>query len=216
MIPILFQNDDVVAADKPCGLPSIHAGEGRECLHAVLSRQIGGRLWTVHRLDKDASGVILFARNAAAHRCLNLQFDKRTVRKEYLAVVHGSVGPDSGQIASPVRPFGSGRMGVDPARGKPCLTDFRVEERLGAYTLLGVEPHTGRRHQIRVHLYAIGHPIVGDPLYGERGVQRGYGRLMLHARRIAFVLPTGTEVAVESPVPPDFSVLLDRLRHPRV
>jgi RluA family pseudouridine synthase len=164
-----------------------------------------------HRLDKETSGIIIFAKNVAAHRYLNDQFSQRNVRKTYVALTHGVIEENSGIIDKPLRQFGSGRMGVDPQRGKPCITEFRVEERLGAYTLVQVHPITGRRHQIRVHLYSIGHPIVGDLRYGDREVQQQFPRLMLHAQRIAFRLPTGEEVVVEAAIPQSFQEVVDSL-----
>lgn len=205
VIQILFENEDVLAVHKPEGLASIPEGKpGRDCLLSLLAALFPDKLYVVHRLDKDVSGVILFAKNAVAHKCLNEQFNQRRVNKTYIALTHGGIDMDGGRIDKPLRRFGSGRMGVDLERGKPCVTEFRVEERLGAYTLVRVHPITGRRHQIRVHLYSIGHPIVGDRLYGEKGLQSRFPRLMLHAQRVAFRLPTGEEVSVEADPPPSF------------
>jgi 23S rRNA-/tRNA-specific pseudouridylate synthase len=102
-------------------------------------------------------------------------------------------------------------MGVDSKRGKPCLTRFAVRERLEEYTLVDVMPVTGRRHQIRVHFYFIGHPVVGDLMYGQREVQQTYPRLMLHAADISLTLPSGKSVMVEAPVPNRFANLIERL-----
>lgn len=213
MIPVLFANDDLLAVNKPEGLASIPEGDkGRDCLLALLESGGTGRLYIVHRLDKEASGVILFARNAAAHKHLNEQFRQRSVSKTYVALVHGVIAANSGTIDQPIREFGSGRMGVDRQRGKPCLTEFQVSERLAAYTLLQAYPLTGRRHQLRVHFYSLGHPIVGDRRYGDKAAQLAFPRLMLHAQEIAFPLPTGEQITVQAPVPESFWEVVDRIR----
>ncbi|MBM3135340.1 MAG: RluA family pseudouridine synthase [Chloroflexi bacterium] len=213
MIPVLFANDDLLAVNKPEGLASIPEGDkGRDCLLALLESGGTGRLYIVHRLDKEASGVILFARNAAAHKHLNEQFRQRTVSKTYVALVHGVIAANSGTIDQPIREFGSGRMGVDRQRGKPCLTEFQVSERLAAYTLVQAYPLTGRRHQLRVHFYSLGHPIVGDRRYGDKAAQLAFPRLMLHAQEIAFPLPTGEQITVQAPVPESFWEVVDRIR----
>jgi len=213
MIQILFENNDILAVNKPEGLASIPEGEkGKDCLLSLLAPLSPGRLYVVHRLDKETSGIIIFAKNVAAHSYLNDQFSQRNVRKTYVALTHGVIEESSGIIDKPLRQFGSGRMGVDPQRGKPCITEFRVEERLRAYTLVQVHPITGRRHQIRVHLYSIGHPIVGDLRYGDRGVQRQFPRLMLHAQAITFRLPTGEQVTLEASTPQSFLAIVESVR----
>lgn len=198
-LPILFDRHDVLAVAKPEGLAAIpERRDDPDCLHARLSRQCGQRLWAVHRLDKEVSGVILFARTAGMHRTLCLLFEQRHVRKTYLALVHGNVSEASGTIDLPLREYGSGRIAVDRQRGKPSVTDYRVVERFDALTLLEVSPRTGRRHQIRAHLYALGHAIVGDERYGDRAVQRTFARLMLHAMALALHLPDGPAIAIEA------------------
>ena len=209
MIPVLFENEGVVVADKPEGVASIPERKPRgESLVELLSAERGEKLYTVHRLDKETSGVIVFARNAEAHRWLNRQFERRLVEKTYLALVHGVVAEDGGTIDEPLRQFGSGRIGVDREGGKASVTEFTVVERYEAYTLVAAQPRTGRRHQIRVHLYHLGHPVVGDRLYGEKATQREFARLMLHARKLALSLPDGEDLVVEAPVPESFSVVL--------
>jgi RluA family pseudouridine synthase len=211
MIPVLFENEDVVIVDKPEGLASIPERKPQgESLVELLSAERGEKLYTVHRLDKETSGVIVFARNAEAHRWLNRQFERRLVEKTYLALVHGVVTEDAGTIDEPLRQFGSGRIGVDRERGKASVTAFAVLERYEAFTLVDARPRTGRRHQIRVHLYHLGHPVAGDPLYGDPAMQKEIPRLMLHARRIALALPSGTDLVVEAPVPQSFADLTSR------
>jgi tRNA pseudouridine32 synthase/23S rRNA pseudouridine746 synthase len=210
-VPILFESGDFLAVNKPEGVVSIaQASEGG--LPALLRPHHAGKLLPVHRLDRGASGVIVFAKNAAAHRHLNGQFDRREVLKTYLALVDGMPSSNRGRINAPIREFGSGRMGVDPKRGKPASTDWKVTERLPGATLLRISPATGRRHQIRVHLYHIGHPILGDLRYGDRARQEGFPRLMLHARSLEFALRSGERVTVEAPPPPSFEAVLDVFR----
>lgn len=182
MLRIVYEDPCLLAADKPAGLLVI-PGRGPESgpvLLDAVSRHIGAKAFVVHRIDRETSGLVLFAKDAATHAALSKLFEKRRVRKSYLAVVLGVV-PAPGRIAAPIREFGSGRMGVDP-RGKDAETRYRPLRTWGEppVTLLEVEPRTGRRHQIRVHLYSIGHPVLGDAQYG-RERPGGSARLMLHA-----------------------------------
>jgi RluA family pseudouridine synthase len=208
-ITVLFENEEVIAVDKPAGLASIpERNPLNPCLLGLLGEQRGGRLLAVHRLDKQVSGVILFAKTPEAHRHLNLQFERREVRKTYIALVHGAVADERAQIDTPLRRFGSGRMAADPEAGKPCRTELSVIERRGRFTLLRVNPVTGRKHQIRAHLHGIGHPVVGDRLYGDKAIQQTFARLMLHALSIRFKLVSGPEVRVASNKPLAFSIRL--------
>lgn len=210
-IPVLFENDDVLAVDKPPGLASNReAGSGG--LPGVLAAERDGRLLPVHRLDKEAGGVILFAKTPEAHRFLNGAFERREVRKTYLALVHGRLRSGRGTVSLPIREFGSGRMGVDAARGKAAVTEFEVEERFKTHTLVRVRPVTGRRHQIRVHLYALGHPIAGDSRYGDPALRGLAPRLMLHALEISFPLPGGGTATAAAPPPPSFTGYLETIR----
>jgi len=181
---------------------------------------------------------MVFAKNAGAHKSLNEQFSGRTVRKEYVALVHGRLENERGVIDRPLRQFGSGRIGVDEQAGKECVTEYEVAERFsdsadlpspaeagyakaGAatslsrrrkdFSLVRAYPLTGRQHQIRVHFYSLGHPIVGDRLYGERTIQSKYPRLMLHAERLSFNLPTDKRMTLESPLPELFRKTLEGL-----
>ena len=142
MIHILLETADIFAVDKPEGLASIH-DQRNECLLSLLAAQFPEKLYVVHRLDKEVSGVILFARNAAAHKYLTQQSSDRNVEKRYVTLTHSVIEQDSGVIDKPLREFGSGRMGVDAERGKPSSTEFRVTERLRSYTLVEAYPHTG-------------------------------------------------------------------------
>ena len=206
MIPILYQDDDCVAALKPCGVAAVPERAGDEgCLSAQLSRQLGRRVYPVHRLDKEVSGVILYALTAEAHRFLNDAFEHRRVHKTDLAVVHGTLAPDEGVICRPLREFGSGRMGVDDVRGKPSETRYRVLQRGGAFSLVRLHPHTGRRHQLRVHLYSLGHPIAGDTRYGSPEQRQGFPRLLLTAAGLSLDLPNGQKLGLADIVPDDFA-----------
>lgn len=200
-IPVICDTPDFLAVDKPVGLASIPERNPRNVsLLRVLVDALNHKLYVVHRLDKQVSGLILFAKTPEFHRYMNLQFEHRHVRKTYLALVHGSV-PAGGRIDLPLRRFGSGRMAGDPVTGKPCRTDYDVLERRPEATLLRVRPLTGRKHQIRAHLFAVGHPIVGDPLYGDTRAQRSFPRLMLHALSLEFTLPDGTPQDLSTALP---------------
>ncbi len=210
MFEILFENADLIAVNKPEGLAAIPEQNPQEpSLFERLCAERGETLLIVHRIDKDTSGVILFARNAEAHRRLNMEFETRRVRKAYLALTHGVIAGDWGQIDKPLARFGSGRVGVNAQHGKPSLTEYAVPRRFPAHTLVEAYPKTGRRHQIRVHLYSIGHPIVGDRLYGDRAVQREYPRMMLHAQKLTIRPPSGDELTLEAAVPQSFAAVLD-------
>jgi len=215
-IEFLYRDPDVVAVNKPEGVAAVpeHAHDPA-CLSELVSAALGARVMPVHRLDKDVSGVILYACHAAGHRFLNTVFEERRVKKTYLALVHGTIAEESGVIDQPIREYGSGRMGVSP-EGKPSQTAFRVRERFGAYTLVEAEPRTGRRHQIRVHLYHLGHPIVGDLRYGDRAIQQRFARLLLHASGIALPLPAGKPLELRDCPSATFDAELARLRGAQV
>ena len=206
MIQILLENDDLVAVNKPEGLAAIpeRRPEAASLLETLCAER-NERLYIVHRLDKETSGVIVFARNARAHRWLSQQFEARAVRKKYVALAHGVIPDDRGMIDRPLRQFGSGRVAVDATSGKKSATSFLVLQRFSEHTLVEVYPYTGRRHQIRVHLYSTGHPIAGDPLYSPIKTGRAFPRLMLHALKLTLGLPSGGQIAVEAPVPESFA-----------
>jgi RluA family pseudouridine synthase len=204
-IPILYEDEDLIAVDKPIKLASIpERNRENKSLLRLLSEARQQKLFVVHRLDKQVSGVILFAKNAETHRYLNRLFEQRKVHKTYLALVHGIIEEDRGTIDKPLRRFGSGRMGEDQEKGKPCITQYSVEKRCSGTTLLKVYPHTGRKHQIRAHFFSIGHPVVGDTLYGDKSLQKSYPRLMLHAHAIRFRSSAQVEISIESPNPEFF------------
>lgn len=223
-LTILFEDPDLVAIDKPAGMV-VHAGAGVRTgtlVNALLHRYetlsgLGGamRPGIVHRLDRFTSGVLLVAKNDAAHQSLAAQFAARKVEKVYLALVHGTVKADSGRIDRPIArdPVRRTRMTARFREGRSAWTEYRVLRRnaaagpAGAFTLLEARIGTGRTHQIRVHLASIGHPVAGDTLYGAPAKVEGrppLGRYFLHAHRIRFRQPsTGEEIALESPLPPE-------------
>jgi 23S rRNA pseudouridine1911/1915/1917 synthase len=196
-LPILFEGDGLLAIDKPPGMPSAPTREGAAgTAFTVLQAQRGGRpLWLVHRLDAAASGVLLFATTRAAAAALSAAFHDQQVEKTYLALVDGAPAASAGVIDQPLV-AARGYARVD-RRGKPSRTAWRVEERRGATTLLVVTPSSGRLHQIRAHLAAIGHPIVGDRRYGGSAAPR----LMLHARALGLRLG-GRRVEISAPWTP--------------
>ena len=204
---ILHHDRHLVVVDKPAGLLSVPGigPEKADCLVARLQAEApGARI--VHRLDFDTSGVIVLALDADTHRELSRQFQDREVRKRYVAVVAGQVAGDSGEIDLPLRKeaLGSARQIVHATEGKPSVTRWKVVERLDAppRTRLSLEPLTGRSHQLRVHCLALGHPILGDPLYGTPESQAAAPRLMLHAEWLEFTHPaTGERLGVGSPAP---------------
>ncbi|MFA3783679.1 RluA family pseudouridine synthase [Melioribacteraceae bacterium 4301-Me] len=188
-LEILFEDENIVAINKPIGISSAHENKkSNVSLLELAQKKLNQKLFVVHRLDKEVSGVILFAKNKKTHKELNKLFSSRKIIKSYLAVVHGIVEKDSGIIEMPIKKFASGRMGIDSQKGKPSKTVYHVIKRFKDATLLSVIPHTGRRHQLRVHFYGINHPIVGDLKYGDKKVQMNFPRLMLHASKIEFIL----------------------------
>jgi RluA family pseudouridine synthase len=198
---ILYEDSDLIAVNKPEGISSITENDTKlDSLHSLLEKKLNNKLFVVHRLDKEVSGVILFAKNSRTHKYINDQFADRKVKKYYTAVVHGTIKENDGVIKRPIREFGSGRMGIDDRKGKPSETKFKVVKRFRDYTLLELNPSTGRRHQLRVHLYSIGHPIVGDIRYGEKVIQEKFSRILLHAKSLELQLPNGETLFIEAPV----------------
>ena len=232
---VLHEDAQLLVVDKPAGLV-VHPGAGAATgtlVNALLHRVrdlsgVGGvlRPGIVHRLDKGTSGLILVAKDDATHRALARQFALRTVRKEYLAVVLGAPPRTEGVIERPIGrdPAHRRRMSVDAPRARAARTSYRTRERLDGAALLDVRIHTGRTHQIRVHLASIGHPVAGDDLYGGRRAPssrrpqalealQALTRPALHAARLEFDHPaTGERLTVESALPPDLEALLAALR----
>lgn len=244
-LPILWQTDRLVAVHKPAALATI-PGRGEtdsvfEQLAALLNLPHKGdtdpRLRVVHRLDKDTSGVLLFAKDKDAQRHLSHQFQNNRIEKEYLAICVGRPAATSGTIDGPlcVNPNSKTRMMISEAHGRPARTDWRIEESFGDYQLVRAFPKTGKTHQIRVHLKSVGLPLAVDALYnpprpgGVPGiflskVKRDYsptfgeeerpliGRLTLHAEKLAFENLDGQRVELVCEPPKDFRATVNQLR----
>jgi 23S rRNA pseudouridine1911/1915/1917 synthase len=227
-VPVVYRDADLIIVDKPAGLV-VHPSPGHDAdtlVNALLGQagadEYGGiagvrRPGIVHRLDRDTSGLLMVARTDAAQASLMAQLKARRIKKTYLALVHGSVAAGVGRIEAPI--------GRDPrhrirqavvANGRPAVTGYRVRERFAGWTLLELDLITGRTHQIRVHLEAIGHPVAGDPVYGTGTSQRGpegLSRLFLHAWRLELAAPSdGRLIRAEAPLPPGLESVLERLR----
>ncbi len=211
----LYADDDLLVVNKPANLPTLVDGYHPEAPYLLsLLKAEYGELWVVHRLDRQTSGVIVFARSAAAHRALNIQFEKRQTEKVYHVLAQGAPAWESKTVNLPLLADGDRRHRsvVDAVRGKPSATELRLLERYADYALIEAIPRTGRTHQIRAHLAALGHPIVGDQLYGGKALE-GLKRLGLHASRIKFHHPaTGDEVEFHAPTPDDLTQVLKALR----
>ena len=218
-LDIIYEDDDLLVVDKPAGL-TVHPAPGHPAhtlVNAVLSHLSelsteSLRPGIVHRLDKETSGLMLVAKNNATHMNLARQFKARTIVKAYLVLVKGHVTPQDGVIDAPIgRDSGNRkRMAVvAESRGRAATTQYHVIRYIGDYTLLEVRPKTGRTHQIRVHLSAIGYPVVGDKTYGVKSSH--LSRQFLHAFRLGFNLPSsGKYVEFESKLPPDLTQALER------
>jgi RluA family pseudouridine synthase len=221
-LPLLHDDDDVVAVSKPPGEPVIaeRGGPPEACLRRRLESQIGRRLWVVHRIDRDASGLVVFAGHADAHRALSLAFEHRQVVKTYVALAGGEPEKEHGTIQVALHAARRGKS--RPARpGEPgrreATTEYAVQKcwrrQDAVVSLLEVHPRTGRRHQIRVHLRSLGAPLLFDPLYGRGLLPSGLDgapchRLALHARRLELPAPSGHgRLALEAPPAEDLEQL---------
>lgn len=229
-LTVLYEDDEVLVVDKPAGMV-VHPGAGHSTgtlaaavlAHAPGTSGVGGprRPGIVHRLDKDTSGLLVMAKTVRAYDSLTAQLAARTVTRRYRAVVHGRVKANDGVVDAPIgrHPRDRVRMAVVP-RGKRAVTRYRVLERFAHVSDLDVKLETGRTHQIRVHMASLGHPVVGDPLYGARPgrapVPVSLEGLALHAAELAFVHPvTESWLQFASPLPPRIARLLSQLRDAR-
>ncbi len=237
-LPILYEDDQIVVINKPAGLAAI---PGRAETDSVLERlaaqlalpwkgQRDPRLRVVHRIDKDTTGVMLFAKNIDAQRVLSHQFQNNTIGKEYLALVVGRIEADEGTIDASLAPHPTQRDRMSVVKkGRPAISNWRVESRLRRFTVVRVLPKTGKTHQIRVHFLHIGYPLAIDPLYGSESpiflsqYKRRYrpnkgeeerpliSRLTLHAHRLSFTHPAGHPITVEAPIPKDLRAAIAQL-----
>ena len=235
-ITILYEDPSVIVIDKPAGMV-VHPAAGNPSgtlVNALLyhCKDLTGingvlRPGIVHRLDKGTSGVMVVAKDDEAYHHLVKQFKNRTVKKVYLAIAYGKFNKDEGVVDAQIgrHPSERKRMSTHARRGRPAITTWKVKERFDGFALLEIHPQTGRTHQIRVHLSSVGHPLLGDPLYGRKGrsgstqdpVLRGcmekMGRQALHAHRLGFIHPrSGETVEFTSPIPHDMKEVLAGLR----
>jgi len=213
---IIFIDEALLVIDKPAGLLSLPDGHDPQKPHlkSLLEPKFG-RLWIVHRLDRETSGALVLARYEDTHRTLNYQFSNRLVTKTYHALVAGNPDWDETNVDMPLR-SNVGRRGrtvVDQINGKEAISNFRVIERFDDVALVEAQPKTGRRHQIRVHLYNLGHPVLSDLLYGEGRRSPWIDRLALHAFSLSFEHPQTRKSAVfEAQHPNNFASTLQELR----
>ncbi len=224
-LKIIFEDKHLLVIDKPAGM-TVHPAPGHTndtLVNALLAHcgdslsGIGGvmRPGIVHRIDKDTSGLLVVAKHDLAHRHLAAQLATHTLKRQYLAIVKGAPNPLSGtiEVAIARSPSNRKKMAVVKFGGKSATTHYKTEELLGNYALLRCTLETGRTHQIRVHLTHIGHPLVGDPVYGGRGKTVDFPRQALHATALTLIHPE-TEETMEflSPIPQDMQELLIKLK----
>lgn len=228
-IHLVFENNDLVAVNKPPGMLTIPDRKGEFSLKDFLLEKYG-EVYTVHRLDKDTSGLVVFARTPEMHKYLSLHFENRQIKKFYAGIVKGSPVPDFGEIDAPIaeHPVNKGEMHIH-RNGKPSLTSYQVLDATPHYSLLQFQLHTGRTHQIRVHCKHIGYPLACDPIYGDglpvflSAVKKNYkfskteeerpviNRVALHAHRLNFTGIDGKEISLEAPIPKAFIALMKQL-----
>ncbi len=229
---IIFENDSFIAVNKPAGLLSIPDREQTQTsLKDILLAKYGS-IYTVHRLDKDTSGIILFAKTEAAHKYFSQLFEERKIEKYYIGLVYGSLAEKKGTLDAPIseHPVQKGLMVVH-RKGKPSVTDYEVIEDLKSFSLLQFQLHTGRTHQIRVHCKNMGHPLACDELYGDgkpillSSLKKKFklskhdeeerpmlNRLALHSGRLKFTDADGKVIDLQAELPKDIRALLQQLR----
>lgn len=230
-IDIILETPDFVAVNKPSGLLSIPDRMGVEISLKDLLKQKYGQIYTVHRLDKDTSGIILFAKNEIAHKALSALFESREMEKFYLGLVQGQMMNPSGSIDAAImeHPGKTTKM-MTHVKGKPSLTDYEVQEQFRLYSWVRFQIHTGRTHQIRVHMQHIGHSIVCDEIYGDpkpvllSSIKKNFklakvaeeekpilSRLALHSSQLNFSYE-GVTYSLEAPLPKDLRAVLQQLK----
>lgn len=224
-LDVVYEDEDVLVINKPRGMV-VHPAPGNETgtvVNAALSHCKGSlsgingaiRPGIVHRIDKDTTGLLIIAKNDAAHMKLSEALSDRSLSRKYFALVHGNIKEDSGTVSAPIARSEKDRkmMAVAKKGGREAVTDFEVIERFSDYTLLLCSLRTGRTHQIRVHMKHIGHPIVGDKTYGVKKEEFSLSGQLLHAGRLDFIHPKdGEKISVTSPLPDDFEKVLGILR----
>ncbi len=233
---IIFENDEFVAVNKESGILTIpdRHDETQSSLYKILTQKYG-KIFIVHRLDRDTSGLILFAKNEVTHKYLSQLFEQRNIQKKYLGIVRGSMPEKNGSINEPIaeHPVKKGVMTVSK-KGKPSLTNYEVLEDYGIYSLVQFEIQSGRTHQIRVHTKFIGHPIISDEVYGDgkpillSSFKKKYklseneleerpliSKLALHSASLHFTDSHKKEFFFEAPLPKDMKALLQQLKKNR-
>mgnify|MGYP000873641859 CR=1 FL=1 len=231
-INVIFENDQFVVLNKPSGMLSIPDREqSQPSLKDRLIEKYGS-IFTIHRLDKETSGIIVFAKDEATHKYFSKQFEERSVEKYYIGLVHGSLPHKTGTIDAAImeNPVFKGQMVINK-KGKPSVTDYEVLEDFGKYSLVKFQIHTGRTHQIRVHAKNIGHPLVCDPLYGDgkpvllSAIKKKFklskhdeeerpmlNRVALHSFQLKFSDAAGNPFDLTAELPKDIRALLQQLK----
>lgn len=230
-IDIILETPDFVAVNKPSGLLSIPDRMGIEISLKDLLKQKYGQIYTVHRLDKDTSGIIIFAKNEIAHKALSTLFESREMEKFYLGLVQGQMMNATGSIDAAImeHPGKTTKM-MTHVKGKPSLTDYEVQEQFRLFSWVKFQIHTGRTHQIRVHMQHIGHSIVCDEIYGDpkpvllSSIKKNFklakvaeeekpilSRLALHSSQLNFIYE-GVNYSLEAPLPKDLRAVLQQLK----
>lgn len=223
-IDIIYQDEDIAVVNKPQGM-TVHLGNGNvdgTLVNALLYRLdslsgINGviRPGIVHRIDKDTSGLLVVAKNDRAHLSLSAQLAEKTCRRTYLALLEGNLKTDEGTVTTYIGRSPENRVKmavVPPDKGKLAITDYSVETRYKGFTLCRFDLKTGRTHQIRVHAKYLGHPVVGDPVYGIKKQKFKLNGQLLHAYRLTFTHPSsGKEMTFEAPLPDYFTSVLNKL-----
>jgi len=230
----LYEDEDLIIVNKPARVLSIQDrfDANLPSIRTMLQAELGQPIFVVHRIDRETSGVIVFAKNETSHRYLSGLFERHEVGKFYAGLVLGTPSPESGRIEAPIaeHPVIKGKM-IATKNGKASVTDYKVVESWPLYALMQWQIHTGRTHQIRVHMQSIGHPVVCDELYGDgqpfllSSIKRKYNlskgqeaerpllsRLALHAYRLNFAGPNGKEISAEAPLPKDIAACISQLR----
>lgn len=230
----LYEDDDYIIVNKPARVLAIadRFDATLDSMRGILQQETGEKIFIVHRIDRETSGAMAFARNEAAHRHLSGLFERHEVGKFYAGLVLGTPSPDAGRIDAAIAEHQTvkGKM-ITAARGKASVTDYRVVESWPLHALVQWQIHTGRTHQIRVHMSSIGHPLVCDDIYGDgrpfllSDIKRKYkiskheeeerpllSRLALHAYRLTFVTAEGRQVTAEAPLPKDIAACIAQLR----
>ena len=234
-LSVIFENEDFIAINKAPGMLSIpdRHDDTQLSLYRMLTIQFG-KIYVVHRLDRDTSGIILFAKNEQSHKYLSSIFEKRTIQKMYTGIVKGSMPAAKGMIDEPImeHPFRKGEMAIHK-KGKLSRTEYEVVNDFGIYSFVKFIIHTGRTHQIRVHAQHTGHPLVGDKIYGDgnpvllSSFKKKFNlkedaeekpllnRLALHASSLNFKNENGEEFSLEAPLPKDMYAMVEQLKKSR-